>query len=133
MPQVLESMFEAFQIMLQTDNPLLLQSHPCFNKLVVFFIIYNSCKKRLQLNLGPITIPGYQGSSWITAIIRDHADHVINLDPEVENKNKNNLTILESLKLRDPSMTFEPERSAMIGVMSIFNTPLDRLRETVLL
>ena len=90
------------------------------------FIIYNTCKKRIQLNLDPITIPGYQGNNWVTTIIRDHADHVINLDPEVGNKN--NLAILESLKLRDPSMTFEllttqSQRSALVGVLTLFNGP----------
>ena len=92
MPQVLVAINEAFQKMLQTDNPLLLQSHTYFDKLVIFFIIYNTCKKRIQLNLHPITIPGYQGNNWVTTIIRNHADHVINLDPEVGNKNKKKLS-----------------------------------------
>ena len=37
MPEVLNAMFEAFQKMLETDHPLLLQSHPYFDKLVIFF------------------------------------------------------------------------------------------------
>ena len=81
--QLLNSMFEGFEKMLQTENPLLLPTHPCFGKLVLYFIFYNTCKKRIQLNLGQIIIPGYQGSSLIKNIISDRVDDIINLEPEL--------------------------------------------------
>ena len=136
MPDLLNNMFEAFEKMLVTDNPLLNQSHPYFHRMLIFFIIYNACKQRLQLNLDPITIPNYQGNNWVTNLIKDHTDHVINLDPDVGNKTKNNLAILESLKIRDPSVSFEllmtqPQRSALVAVLTLFNSPLDQLRVNI--
>ena len=61
---------------------------------------------------------------------------MINLHPEVGNKNKNNLAILESLKLSDPSTTFEllttqSQRSAFAGVHSLFNCRFDQLRTNI--
>ena len=40
MPEVLNAMFEAFEKMLETNNPLLLQSHPYFDKILVFFSLF---------------------------------------------------------------------------------------------
>ena len=61
---------------------------------------------------------------------------MINLEPEVGTKRQNNIAIIESLKLSDPTLSFEilstqPLRSALVGLLTLFNCPLDRLRENI--
>ena len=88
------------------------------------------------MNLSPIIIPNYVGSSWVKNLITDRNDEMINLDPEVGSKRQNNIALIESFKLADPNLSLEilssqPSRSALVGVLTLFNCPLDRLREAI--